>query len=254
MPGTMSGPGKPLIAINGLLVEGETPRLELALRYADSIVAAGGLPLALTPVGGASELAAILDRIDGLLLGGGDDFDTERLGLGPTHAAASPTPTGKQDWDFLLVRAAIAQKVPLLGICYGMQALGLAEGGRMHQHLAEDRPGSREHGGSTQHAVASERGSKLSHLLGVEKLDVISRHHQALSAVAPPWRVSARDDEGLIEAIERDGHPFAIGVQWHPELSPPDSPHGGLFHGLVAAAQRRAEQRRVRREEPLLPR
>ncbi|MDP6989895.1 MAG: gamma-glutamyl-gamma-aminobutyrate hydrolase family protein [Planctomycetota bacterium] len=238
----MSRPSPPLIAVNGLLCEDETPRLELALRYGEAVVAAGGLPVAIGPVGGAAQLAALLERLDGVLLTGGDDFATERLGLGPTHPCATPTPARKQDWDFQLARAAVARKVPLLGICYGMQVLGLAEGGRMHQHLPEDRPGSLEHTGGVVHPVTAEPGSKLRRLLGVEALDVISRHHQALSAVCAPWRVSARDEEGLIEAIEREGHPFAVGVQWHPELSSPDGPHGGLFRGLVAAAAERAEQ------------
>ncbi|MDP6407944.1 MAG: gamma-glutamyl-gamma-aminobutyrate hydrolase family protein [Planctomycetota bacterium] len=245
----MSCPGQPLIAVNGFVSEGETPRLELALSYAESIVAAGGLPLALGPVGGLSEIEALLERVDGLLLSGGDDFDTERLGLGPTHDKATPTPTRKQDWDFQLVRTALAQGVPLLGICYGMQALGLAEGASIHQHLPEGRPGSREHAGGTVHAVVAAHGSKLRFLLGVDTVDVISRHHQALATVAPPWRVCAQDEEGLIEAIERADHPFAIGVQWHPELSGPDSPHGGLFRGLIAAAARRAQGRRHTRDD-----
>ncbi len=79
--------------------------------------------------------------------------------------------------------------------------------------------------------------TKLANLVGVELLTVVSRHHQALSAVGPRWIVSAADDEGLIEAIERPDHPFAVGVQWHPELSPPSSPHAHLFEGLVAAAR-----------------
>ena len=79
--------------------------------------------------------------------------------------------------------------------------------------------------------------TKLADLVGVELITVVSRHHQALSAVGPRWIVSASDDEGLIEAIERPDHPFAVGVQWHPELSPPSSPHGRIFEGLVAAAR-----------------
>ena len=78
--------------------------------------------------------------------------------------------------------------------------------------------------------------SKLARLTGVDQLDVISRHHQAVAAVGPGWQVSATDDEGLIEAIERADLPFMLGVQWHPELSPEGSPHDRLFRGLVGAA------------------
>jgi putative glutamine amidotransferase len=232
----MSDTSRPLIAVNGCYLYGEAPKLELRTRYADSVLKAGGLPLAIPPVGGPRDLDALLRRVDGLLLAGGDDFDTERLGRGPTHPEARVTAPEKQDWDFELVRQALELGIPVLGICYGMQLLGLAEGAGFHQHLPEDRPGTQDHRGEVVHRVGVEPGTKLAALVGVEELDVVSSHHQALSRVAPPWRVSARDREGLIEAIERENHPFALGCQWHPELSPEGSPHDRLFQGLVAAA------------------
>lgn len=237
----MESSSAPLIGINGLLAcRDGVDRLELATRYADSVLKAGGIPLVLPPVGGPGDIARTLERLDGLLLTGGDDFDMDRLGLGETHPSATKTPAEKQDWDFELARGAVALGMPVLGICYGMQLLGLAEGGAMHQHLPEDRPGSRRHSGNVEHAVTVRRESKLGALLRVEELPVVSRHHQALSALGPLWNVSATDDEGLIEAIERRDHPFAVGVQWHPELAYEGSPHDGLFRGLVAAAAMRA--------------
>jgi putative glutamine amidotransferase len=234
---------RPLIAINGCLLPGDAPKLELRTRYADSVLKAGGLAVAIPPVGGPTDLERLLEQIDGLVLAGGDDFDTERIGLGTTHPETTLTPPEKQDWDFVLARLALEKDIPVLGICYGMQLLGLSEGADIFQHLPEERPGDLEHRGEVPHPVEVIAGTKLAALLGVEHLEVVSSHHQALASIPEAWHVCARDREGLIEAIERDHHPFAVGCQWHPELSPEGTPHDRLFRGLVGAAAIRAARR-----------
>lgn len=230
---------RPRIAINGLFVPGDGPgatdELRLKTRYVDSVRAAGGLPLPLALLE-PDEVEELLDDVDGLLLTGGDDFDTLRLGLGPIHPAADPTPAEKQDFDMALARAALGRGLPVLGICYGMQTLALAEGASLLQHLPEDRPGCQEHAGGALHPVRIRPETKLAALCGVSQVAVVSRHHQAVGEPGPGWTVTATDEEGLIEAIEREDHPFAVGVQWHPELSPHEPAHRGLFEGLVAAA------------------
>jgi putative glutamine amidotransferase len=227
---------RPLIAVNGLLEPGESPALRLANRYAEAVLAAGGVPLAIPPVGGRAQIEALLARVDGLLLTGGDDFSMERLGKGATHPRACPVPGEKQDFDVQLARAALERDLPVLGICYGMQLLALVGGGDLYQHLPEDRPGSREHSGSVRHPVCIEAGTKLAVALGVVQHEVVSRHHQAVSAVAGPWRVCARDDEGLIEGVEHAGRAFALGVQWHPELGSAAGADGRLLRALVDVA------------------
>ena len=239
----MTRPDPPLIAVNGT-VEAEDPSVRLHPRYADAVLRAGGLPVVIPPVGGPRDVEALLERVDGLLLTGGADFDTERLGLGATHPAALPTPAAKQDFDFLLARSALESGLPVLGICYGMQLLGLAGGAGLLQHLPEDRPGAREHRGLVEHDVRIATNSKLARTLGVGSVSTLSNHHQALHDVPHPWRVVGVDGEGLVEAIERPDRAFALGVQWHPELSPPGSPHDRLFRGLVHAAGAHARARR----------
>lgn len=227
---------RPLIAINGEMELSPNAKLKLANRYADAVLRAGGVPVAIPPVGGPGDVERLLERVDGLLLGGGDDLDCARLGLEPTHPAAVTILPAKQDFDVALARAALERGVPVLGVCYGMQLLAAVDGGRLHQHLPEDRPGSQEHRGGAVHDVCVEPGTKLARILEVEALDVISRHHQGVAAVGGEWRVSALDREGLIEAIEKPRHPFCVGVQWHPEMSPEGSPHDRLFRALVGAA------------------
>ncbi len=244
---------RPVIAINGEFETDRAPAIHIPVRYAIAVYRAGGLPLVLPPLAERdhpSYIEELIASVDGLLLSGGDDFDTETIGLGPTHASAKRVPAEKQAFDFALARAALDAHVPTLGICYGMQTLALAEGGDLYQHLPEDRPRAREHRSGALHDVLVEPGSKLAALLGVAEVSVISRHHQALSAVGSEWIVSGTDDEGLIEAIERRDHPFALGVQWHPELdvAPEDRSaargvgdvHARLFTGLVEAAAQRA--------------
>lgn len=236
-----------MIAINGELTSGESPSVTLKNRYADSVLKAGGIPVVIAPVGGPADVRRLLERVDGLLLSGGDDFDTAKLGLGPTHPAAKPVPAAKQDFDFELVHAALALELPMLGVCYGMQLMALVEGGSLHQHLPEDRPGCATHSGGVIHPVAIDADTRLRALLEVESIDVVSRHHQAVSAVGPHWRVAGRDPEGLIEAVERTDHPFAFGVQWHPELSAEGGPNDRLFRALVFAAGVRSARLRYPR-------
>lgn len=233
----------PLIGINGLLHPGDVPRLDLPVRYASAVQKAGGIPVAIPPVGGPRDLEQLLDRLDGLLLSGGDDFDTERIGLGPTHPAANVTPSEKQDFDFELVRAALERGIPVLGVCYGMQLLGLASGALLYQHVPEDLPEEAAHAAGALQKVQVEPRTKLGRVLGVGELEVVCRHHQALKSPGAGWIVSASTGGGMIEAVERVDHAFAIGVQWHPELGAEGSANDRLFRGLVGAASLFAARR-----------
>jgi putative glutamine amidotransferase len=236
---------RPAIAVVGQLIE--EPRAEvlrLPLHYTTAIERAGGWPFVVAyPLADGTQAAVegLLARADGLLFSGGADFDMARLGRGPTHPAARPVPPRKQDFDFALARAALKAGLPTLGICYGMQLLGLASGGSLLQHLPDDRPGSQPHTDKACHGVTLEPGSALFALAGTSRLEGISHHHQALGSVGPGWRATAHDDEGLIEGIEH-AHGFAIGVQWHPEVSAGPG-HERLFAGLVAAARAHAARR-----------
>lgn len=200
--------------------------------YARALDAAGAHAIVLP---GQGDPGALVQRLDGLLLPGGDDLLPDSPY--PADVQFDPVPEPQLAFDRALLAAALARPIPVLGICYGMQLLGLAHGATLHFDLATDRPESADHQlpeDRGRHALAIEPGSRLEQILGPNPAAVNSLHHQALAEVSGALRVSARAPDGVIEAIEGDRSSFAIGVQWHPEKL--DGPHRtALFEAFVAA-------------------
>jgi len=202
--------------------------------YAHAVGRSGGvavyLPLAADP-------AALVDRVDALLVPGGDDLLPPRPY--PPHVRFEPVPDEQLAFDRALVEAALARGRPILGICYGMQLLAAALGGALHYDIATDVPGAGAHQlghGEGRHGVRLEPGSRLAVAFGGATGRVGSRHHQAVSDPGPKLQVSARADDGVVEAIELPGPRFVVGVQWHPE-SQADPPSDALFRAFIDSAR-----------------
>jgi putative glutamine amidotransferase len=216
--------------------QGEPPHAEMALgmTYLRAVERAGGVPVVLPPC--VTDLDGLLARLDGVCLSGGPDLDPEAYGAAERHAELGPTEPSLDAFELALARAAMERAVPVLGICRGSQALNVACGGTLHQHV----PGHRqaEAGTQTTHAVDVLAGTRLAGVIGAWALPVNSFHHQAVDRLGRGLRVAARAGDGTVEAIEGTGARFVLGVQWHAEALAEEPLHLGLFAALVQAAGR----------------
>lgn len=218
--------------------EGEPPKLEVALAtlYPEAIERAGGIPV-IVPLLRAEAIAALLDRVDGVCLPGGPDVQPSAYGEEP-DPQLGPTEPRVDAVELALVKAADRRKLPILGICRGMQLLNVARGGTLHQHLPavvgeELEHRQPEHGSITTHHVETTPNSRLRAALGGPRLEVNSFHHQAVKALGRDLTATAWAADGTIEAIEQPGERLVFGVQWHAEGL---RAHAPLFEALIEAA------------------
>lgn len=199
--------------------------------YAAALAEAGAIPVHLAL---GADPFALVSRLDGLLIPGGDDFEPPQPL--PPGIALDPVPEAQLAADSAVLAAALVRELPVLGICYGMQLLALAHGGSLHYHLQSDVPGAQCHryeDPGARHPVRITSGTRLAECLGGGTSDVNSRHQQG---VANPGslRVSASAEDGVIEGLEAPELPFCIGVQWHPETL--DHTHRTRLFGSFVAA------------------
>ena len=204
--------------------------------YLDVVGRAGGQPI-LIPPGHEPEadLDALCDAIGGLVLIGGGDVSPGRYGQAAEPRTAG-TSAERDGLELELLRRAVDGGLPVLAVCRGLQVLNVALGGDLIQHLP-DRIGSDAHqprpGDFGPVMVTTEPNSRVRQLCG-ERTEVQCSHHQAIDHLGGGLRVTARSDDGVVEAAELAGDGFVVGVQWHPE----ESGDVRLFEGLVAAARR----------------
>ena len=207
--------------------------LRLGMPYLRAIELGGGIPVVLAPE--TPEAAdAVLDRLDGLCLAGGPDLDPLAYGDGARHARLGPTDRVVDAAEVALARGADARNMPLLGICRGLQAMNVARGGTLHQHVDEHRQTTPAT--EALHPVDVLAGSLLAGLTGASVLEVNSFHHQAACALGAGLAPSATAADGTVEALEDRSRPFFLGVQWHAEGMVERPEQLALFAALAEAA------------------
>ncbi len=237
----------PRIGITGVLrLWDGAERTGVNAAYARSVVAAGGVPLIISPVLEPSYASRALDGLDGLLLTGGEDIDPAWYGAHPSPQLYPPS-RERDLFELATFAAARERELPVLGICRGIQLVNVGLGGTLYQDLPTERPGPVDHNPSAErtarsHLVLLEPGSRAAAALGATRLSVNSFHHQAIRDLAPGLVVSGLTEDGVIEAVESPAEaPWLLAVQWHPEEMHADggAPERGMFKALVAAAGER---------------
>lgn len=211
----------------------------LPRHYLDAVTAVGGTAVVLPPQPvDEAAIERLLDGLDGLLITGGLDVDPARYGQAPHPLTDAPRPD-RDAWEEALLRAALRRDLPVLGICRGLQLLNVSLGGSLHQHLPEVIGSGRwtgEGGVFRENEALVEPDSLLGRSLdGDSRLRVLSYHHQAVDRLGDGLVVTARGDDGVVQAAELPGARFAVAVQWHPEMTPEDP---RLLRAFVDAARR----------------
>ena len=210
----------------------------LPAEYATAVELAGGAPVLLPP-SDPGRAAAVVGRLDALVVSGGADVDPARYTQQP-HRRTAGWRTDRDAWELALLDAAAETGLPVLGICRGMQVMAVHAGGALDQHtpdlVGHDRhsPGGDVFGDIDVDTV---EGTQLRALIG-DRHQVGCHHHQSVAS-HPGFEPAAYAADGTLEAMERRGGPFSLAVQWHPETRE----DAGLFRGLVAAASSYASTR-----------
>ena len=200
--------------------------------YVKAVRKAGGVPV-LLPLVEPGDAAALLARVEGIVVTGGDDVDPANYGEIP-GPHTGPTDPARDELDLALCRAAVEHNRPTLAICRGAQVLNVALGGGLDQHV--DGHFRLDRYNDAVHEARVEPDSGLARWLGATEVGVNSLHHQAAARLAPGVRVVARAEDGTVEGLEVDGADRVVAVQWHPELLRHRSEHLALFAGLVRTA------------------
>ncbi len=203
-----------------------------------------GAPIAIPLQLGEETLRDVFARLDGLLLAGGVDVHPGEFGEAVAPFCGE-IDRARDRVELRLLRWAINQPMPILGICRGIQMLNVAAGGTLYQDIGAQVPDALRHEhvegdpyNRRTHSIEIDSASRLARALGTPRLDVNSLHHQSIKQVAPGYRIVARAPDGIVEGIESlNGH-FAVGVQFHPEwLIDDDAQMVRLFEVFVDATK-----------------
>ena len=233
---------KPLIGVTSNLKD---TILSLSTDNTQSIMDAGGVPIVLPNVPPDQVIDELVATIDGLLVTGGVDVDPLTFGEEPKQNLGTVCPE-RDKFEISIIKKMIALNKPIFAICRGCQVLNVALGGDLYQDIYSQTEGEllqhtqiapRWH---ASHFINVRKDSLLYQIVQTESFKVNSFHHQAVKNISEHLKISAKSNDGLIEAIESNNHKFVLGVQWHPEnmVSTKDQYALLLFQHFINACKR----------------
>ena len=226
---------RPLIAINAdVKCQKDLCFSVLQSGYYEALQQANAVPIIIPPLRDISAIECILNRVNGVVLSGGGDLDPEHDGW-QRHAETRCMHEARESFDRVFVRKIMEKKIPVLGIGAGMQLLNVACDGHLSLHIPEDFPKAMDHTGKPgdlqhRHQIYPRKGTWIHKVYGESNVFVTSYHHMCVQELSPSFEISAVAADNIIETIEsRDPTWFAVGVQFHPEVSISTVLDGRLF-------------------------
>ena len=234
---------KPRIAINLDVSRGKTTVYQFNRAYINAILLAGGIPVVVPPTK-QRDMVSILATCDGVILIGGRDYNPRLYGENPS-TTITPLDQEREEFDLRFVKYLVNHtRLPILGICGGLQLLNIHFGGSLIQDIESVYPGLGENHRSeikqphADHPVALQTGGKLRKIYGRCRLpSVVSSHHQAIKTLGKGLQLESSAEDGIAEGLSHSKHPYLVGVQWHPEQD--YEANKRLFRSLIRAAQNR---------------
>lgn len=190
--------------------------------YIESVFAAGGIPICIPTIKTDADYEYYMEMLDGIIFTGGADINPACYGEEPLKEVSGIAPA-KDEYELGLFGKAYERKMPIFGICRGNQLINVALGGSLYQDINSQIPGSFGHypkdtpEDELYHSVKLVEGSKLHGIMGADRLQVNSFHHQAIRTLGKNLVVTAVSKDNIIEAVESTEDRYLLGVQWHPE-------------------------------------
>ena len=238
--------GKPMKPLIGITTNQSTnsygqSTVLLQQSYVRAVMQAGGVPVLSPSVIAEDGWDAVYSRLDGILFSGGGDISLDYF-AGDLHPRIDEVDLERDAVELSMVKAAVSDGKPFLGICRGCQVVNVALGGTLYTHLPDQLNNALDHAypGSMRtvlvHEVKIEEGTYIAEIYGEPIIKVNSLHHQGLKDIAPSLRVTGHAPDGLVEAIELPDHPFGLAVQWHPEWLTDQQATRNLFLKFVEVA------------------